>query len=290
MNNTTTTKRGKGRPKKVQNVTYVPSVIDFTQVTKLNSLNIDPKMLESMPSGLGNMDKFISHEGGVPCASNIMAIGDPGVGKTTVLLDVLSGIQNRGRRVLFISGEMGRKQMFKYTNRFPQFGNIQTLFMSDYLEYNTKDVVEQILNQGWDCVLIDSIAEIIDGVRDDNNWDRKMAESWLVDICVKMNKGENDKNIFTSFLLIQQVTKSGVFVGSNKLKHLTDAMLEMRRRSEKDGGGTYMMFSKNRNGESGMEMGYDLGANTIVYGSISERIEDEDKVKFELTNPEMLRN
>ena len=286
----TTTKRGKGRPKKVQNVTYVPSVIDFTQVTKLNKLDIDPKMLESMPSGLSNMDKFISHEGGVPCASNIMGIGDPGVGKTTILLDVLSGIQNRGRRVLFISGEMGRKQMYKYTNRFPQFGNIQTLFMSDYLEYNTKDVVEQILNQGWDCILIDSIAEIIDGVRDDNNWDRKMAESWLVDMCVKNNKGENEKNIFTSFLLIQQVTKSGVFVGSNKLKHLTDAMLEMRRRSEKDGGGTYMMFSKNRNGESGMEMGYDLGANSIIYGSISERIEDEDEVEFELTNPDMLQS
>ena len=291
MKNIETTKRGKGRPKKVQNVTYVPSVINFDQVTKLNSLDIDPKMLESMPSGLGNMDKFISHEGGVPCASNIMGIGDPGVGKTTILLDVLSGIQNRGRRVLFISGEMGRKQMYKYTNRFPQFGNIQTLFMSDYLEYNTKDVVEQILNQGWDCILIDSIAEIIDGVRDDNNWDRKMAESWLVDMCVKMNKGENDRNIFTSFLLIQQVTKSGVFVGSNKLKHLTDAMLEMRRRSEKDGGGTYMMFSKNRNGESGMEMGYDLGANSIIYGSISERFEDEDdEVEFELTNPDMLRN
>jgi predicted ATP-dependent serine protease len=291
MKNIETTKRGKGRPKKVQNVTYVPSVINFDQVTKLNNLDIDPKMLESMQSGLGNMDKFISHEGGVPCASNIMAIGDPGVGKTTVLLDVLSGIQNRGRRVLFISGEMGRKQMYKYTNRFPQFGNVQTLFMSDYLEYNTKDVVEQILNQGWDCILIDSIAEIIDGVRDDNNWDRKMAESWLVDMCVKMNKGENDRNIFTSFLLIQQVTKSGVFVGSNKLKHLTDAMLEMRRRSEKDGGGTYMMFSKNRNGESGMEMGYDLGANSIIYGSISERFEDEDdEVEFELTNPDMLRN
>ena len=290
MKNIETTKRGKGRPKKVQNVTYVPSVIDFTQVTKLNKLDIDPKMLESMPSGLGNMDKFISHEGGVPCASNIMGIGDPGVGKTTILLDVLSGIQNRGRKVLFISGEMGRKQMYKYTNRFPQFGNIQTLFMSDYLEYNTKDVVEQILNQGWDCILIDSIAEIIDGVRDDNNWDRKMAESWLVDMCVKNNKGENEKNIFTSFLLIQQVTKSGVFVGSNKLKHLTDAMLEMRRRSEKDGGGTYMMFSKNRNGESGMEMGYDLGANSIIYGSISERIEDEDEVEFELTNPDMLHS
>ena len=202
MNNTTTTKRGKGRPKKVQNVTYVPSVIDFTQVTKLNDLDIDPKMMEQMVSGLPNVDKFISYEGGIPAASNIMCCGDPGVGKTTILLDILSGVTYRNRKTLFISGEMGRKQMYKYTQRFPQFGCIDTLFMSDYLEYNTKDVVEQILEKGYDLVLIDSIAEIIDGVRDDNNWDRKMAESWLVDICVKMNKGENKQNKYTSFLLI----------------------------------------------------------------------------------------
>jgi len=43
-------------------------------------------MMEQMTSGLGNMDKFISHEGGIPCATNIMACGDPGVGKTTILL------------------------------------------------------------------------------------------------------------------------------------------------------------------------------------------------------------
>jgi hypothetical protein len=39
-----------------------------------------------------------------------------------------------------------------------------------------------------------------------------------------------------------------------------------------------------------MEMGYDLGANSIIYGSISERIEDEDEVEFELTNPDMLQS
>ena len=286
---TTTTKRGKGRPKKVQNVTYVPSVIDFTQVTKLNDLDIDPKMMEQMVSGLPNVDKFISYEGGIPAASNIMCCGDPGVGKTTILLDILSGVTYRNRKTLFISGEMGRKQMYKYTQRFPQFGCIDTLFMSDYLEYNTKDVVEQILEKGYDLVLIDSIAEIIDGVRDDNNWDRKMAESWLVDICVKMNKGENKQNKYTSFLLIQQVTKSGVFVGSNKIKHLTDAMMEMRRESEREGGGTYITFTKNRNGDAGLRMGYQINTGSIYYGAVSERVEeDEPSVEFELTNPDML--
>jgi len=269
MQNVNVIKR-KGRPSKknIQNVTYTPSLIDFSKVTKLNDLDIDPKMMNTFKSGL-KVDQLISHEGGIPAATNIMMIGDPGVGKTTVLLDVLSAAQNKGAKCLFISGEMGKKQMFKYTQRFPQFGNISTLFMQDYLEFNTKDVIEQVLNIGYDIVLIDSAAEIIDGVRDDNNWDRKMAEAWLVDICTKNNKGENKTNSYTSFLLIQQVTKSGVFSGSNKLKHLVDAMGEMRRESERDGSGTYINFTKNRNGLVDNKMYYELNNSKIVYGQIT---------------------
>ena len=125
-------KKRRGRPSKVQNVTYVPSIIDFKNIVSLDQLDIDPRMMETMVSGL-NVDKLMSHEGGIPCATNIMCIGDPGVGKTTVLLDVLASVQLRGRKCLFISGEMGKKQMFKYTERFKQFGVIQTLFMQDYL-------------------------------------------------------------------------------------------------------------------------------------------------------------
>ena len=273
--NMNTSMKKRGRPSKknlVAGLTVAPTLIDL-DIIKLNNLDIDPRMMETMKSGM-SIDDLISHEGGVPCATNIMCIGDPGVGKTTVLLDVLSGVQNRGRKCLFISGEMGKKQMFKYTQRFPQFGQIQTLFMSDYLEHNTKDVIEQVMNMGWDLVLIDSIAEIIEGVRDDNKWDRKQAESWLVDLCVKNNKGENKQDKFTSHLLIQQVTKSGEFVGSNKLKHMTDAMMEMRRRSDRDGGGTYMNFMKNRNGNVDMKFGYELQSDHIYYGSIVNEEED----------------
>jgi len=273
------TKRGRGRPK-IQNVMPVPSIIDFTGIDKLGNLEIDPRMMETMTSGM-KMDQLMSHEGGIPCATNIMCIGDPGVGKTTILLDYLAGIQVAGRKCLFISGEMGKKQMFKYSQRFPQFQILKTLFVSDYTNYNTKDVIEQSLNMGWDLVLIDSIAEIISGVRDDNGWDRKMAESWLVDVCQQNNKGENDDNKFTSFLLIQQVTKGGVFVGSNALKHLVDAFMEMRREGARAGGGSYMEFNKNRNGQVGVRLPYELDANKIIYRQILDVKEDDTETPVE---------
>lgn len=268
----------RGRPRLNPIATQPTRVqIDFSQITKLNQLDIDSRMMDQMESGL-TIDKLISHEGGIPSATNIMVIGDPGVGKTTVLLDLMASVQikNKERRCLFISGEMGKKQMFKYTQRFPQFGTIQTMFVSDYTNHNTKDVIEQVFKLGWDLVLIDSAAEIIEGVRDDNNWDRKTAESWLVDICVQNNKGENDLNKFTTFMLIQQVTKAGVFVGSNKLKHMVDAMAEMRRESDKDGGGTYIEFSKNRNGNVAVRLAYQLTGSSIIYSNIEPNKEEEE--------------
>ncbi len=272
-------KRKRGRPagttKVANNVTYVPSIIDFSGMGKLKNLNIDARMLETMESGLP-LDKLISHEGGVPCATNIMCMGDPGIGKTTVLLDLLSAIQIKGRKCLFISGEMGKKQMYKYTQRFKQFGVVVTLFTSDYLAYNSKDVIEQILNQGWDCVLVDSIAEVLDDVRGDNNWDRKTAEAWFVDVCVKNNKGENKLNKYTSFLLIQQVTKGGVFVGSNKLKHLVDAMMELRKEDESNS----IEFSKNRNGSVNEKLFFQLNNTSITY---SNEVVERD-IELEIAN------
>ena len=66
----------RGRPAK--NVTHIPSLIDFGQITMLNQLNIDPRMLGSMKTGM-IVDDLFREEGGIPCASNYMMIGDPGV-------------------------------------------------------------------------------------------------------------------------------------------------------------------------------------------------------------------
>ena len=52
---TETAKRG--RPRKIQNLTPVPSIVDFSNITKLNQLNIDPRMLEAMPTSIDVIDE-----------------------------------------------------------------------------------------------------------------------------------------------------------------------------------------------------------------------------------------
>jgi predicted ATP-dependent serine protease len=95
-----------------------------------------------------------------------MCTGDPGVGKTTLLLHTLSCLQiaNPDIKCLFISAEMSKIQMFKYTKRFPVFGNVDTIFTSDYMDFNTKDVIEHLLHKGYDYVLMDSIVEVLGAV------------------------------------------------------------------------------------------------------------------------------
>lgn len=258
------------RPKKRKGTAPVTTVqiadISMDRVKPLSSLLVNEDMLRIYKTGL-ELDRMFSHEGGIPVGTNVMCTGDPGVGKTTLLMHALSALQanNPQAKCLFISAEMSKIQVFKYLKRFPQFSNLQTLFTSDYLDHSMKDVIEKILISGYDYVLMDSIVEVLDSVKEDCGMSQGQAEKWLIDLCVKHNEAKNTGKRYTTFLLIQQVTKNGIFVGSNKLKHITDAHMEMRRDSDNDGGGTYIMFSKNRNGAAGVRYNYRLGASQITY-------------------------
>lgn len=263
----------------------VPQVIDFGKVVKLDHININSNMLKINKTGLV-LDTIFSYEGGVPVGTNIMATGDPGVGKTTVLLHTLASLQlkNPKLKCLFVCAEMSKIQMFKYTQRFPIFGNLETIFTSDFMNYNSKEVIEQLFKKGYDYILIDSIVEVLESVKEDASMSQSQAEKWLVDLCVEHNEANNELGKYTSFLLIQQVTKAGVFVGSNKIKHITDAHMELKREGEREGGGTYIMFSKNRNGQAGIKFTYQLNNQDIHYGTLVEEKEEEEDGEYSLNS------
>jgi hypothetical protein len=52
-------------------------------------------------------------------------------------------------------------------------------------------------------------------------------------------------------------------------------MMEMRRESERNGGGTYMNFIKNRNGNVDIKFGYQLQNDSIYYGTMVNEGDDE---------------
>ena len=78
------------------------------------------------------VDSLLSSEGGLFPGTNTVVIGDPGVGKSTVLLDWIANMQDQGKKVLFISGEMNDIDMYGYVKRFPKFGKLPIMFMQDY--------------------------------------------------------------------------------------------------------------------------------------------------------------
>jgi len=203
------------------------------------------------------VDSLLSTEGGVFPGTNTVVIGDPGVGKSTVLLDLLAQYNKDGKKVLFISGEMNEIDMYGYVKRYPSFGQLPIMFMNDYTDC-PKEAVEQVLDQGYDVVLIDSWAEVTALVKDQMGWARNKVESWLLDLLEKNNKANNQANKHTAFICIQQMTKQGEFAGSNRIKHMTTAMAALRFDGRGADAERYIEFSKNRRGSVGDKIYFSL--------------------------------
>jgi len=225
------------------------------KLTRLDDLKFSEDLFRPIATATV-VDKFLSTDGGFMPGSNIMAAGAPGVGKTTVLLELLSRVvqQDPARRVLFISAEMNQLDMGRYLKRFPHWGQLPILFLSDYTDDNPKEVIEQTLMQGWDLVLTDSYTEINDTVKESCNLTRSKTEKWFLDLMIAQNAGKNKLKKYTTFITILQLSKGGTFVGSNKLKHMTTAMMHLDWKGGENSAERYMAFSKNRLGQVGQKL------------------------------------
>jgi DNA repair protein RadA/Sms len=261
MSNLVIEKRGKGRPPKVQSEqvsTFNPADVVITTGSKLN---FNPSVFVPMTSGTF-MDLILSEQGGLMPATNMVICGGPGSGKSTVVLDMLSNMHEDGKKVLFISGEMDEIGHFKYCKRMHHFGNVPTLFLKNY-SATVKETLEHVFKEGWDVIGIDSIAEVIDMYKDTYSATESKAELWFLNLQSIHKKGGNDTGKNTAFINIQQVTKSGGFAGSNRLKHMTDAMCHVDRIKDSDERKVY--FSKNRDCNLDTHIKFRIGTNQVEY-------------------------
>ena len=82
-------------------------------ITRMNDLKFKKDLFNPLKTGR-KIDEFFSGEHGIMPGTNTVITGDPGVGQTTVLLDILADLNNKGKRVLFVSGEMNQIDMVGY--------------------------------------------------------------------------------------------------------------------------------------------------------------------------------
>jgi len=208
------------------------------------------------------MDIILSTDGGLMPGTSMMIAGGPGSGKSTLVMDMLSKFTQQGLKCLLIQGEMDQIGHYKYCRRMPSFGCIQTLFLKDYME-NIKETIEHVFDLGYDVIAVDSIAEVLDMYRDQNGGTSKQAESWFLKLQDDVKKGKNSKNYYTSFINIQQMTKSDEFAGSNRLKHMMEAFCKVQR--SKDGLERSMHFEKNRDCDKDFKIFFSIYNDGVHY-------------------------
>lgn len=252
------------------------------KIVKMRDVKFDKSLFVNFTTGTV-LDNLLCSYQGLPKGVNYMIIGDPGVGKTTILLDMLSNIRRRqpNTKILFISAEMNEIDLAIYVQRYPKFSDIDILFVEADFDSNDKNlqIVTNVLNLGWDIVAIDSFYELQGIIREEENITLKKAENYLIALIKHQNKAQNIRGVNTTVLTIQQVTKTGAFVGSNRLKHIITAMMELRLDNPKNVySDRYVVFSKHRRGEVGIKLYYNLSTTGDVYYDVV-RYENEQRLK-----------
>lgn len=241
----------------------------MTQIVKMRDVRFGAELFENYHSMTALDDLLCSYKG-LPKGVNYMIIGDPGVGKTTVILDLIANItrHTHGARVLFISAEMNEIDLAIYVKRYPKFGNLDIMFVEADFEGEKKHLqeIEEVLEKGWDIVAIDSFHELQSIIKEEEDISMRLAETKLLSLIKKHNKAENATSTNTTFLTIQQVTKKGSFAGTNRLKHMITAMMELRLDNPKNVySDRFVVFSKHRRGDVGVKLYYNLSSKGDVF-------------------------
>lgn len=249
----------RGRPKKqVQTTEFNPSTV---KLFRGNDLNFNESLFIPLKTKT-EIDIILSTDGGLMPGTSMMIAGGPGSGKSTLVMDMLSKLTMQGLKCLLVQGEMDQIGHYKYCRRMPSFGCVQTLFLKDHME-NIKETVEHVFSLGYDVIAVDSVAEILDMYKDQNGGTSKQAESWFLKLQDDVKKGKNTKGYYTSFINIQQVTKSDEFAGSNRLKHMMEAFAKVER--SKDGLERTIHFEKNRDCDKDFKIYFSIYKDGVHY-------------------------
>lgn len=205
--------------------------------------NIDMSKFEVLKTNT-KFDEIASKRNGLMAATTYIITGESGAGKTTIATNIADYIieANPEKTAGFISCEMDEFDWTEECFDNPRLAKLPTIFMLDYLDAtNYVEILQDALSK-FDYVILDSFEVVIDQLKEIMGWTAKKAESELINILrlAASNHG-------TTIMAIQQYTKGGTFVGSNKIKHMLTGMIFVKFDENKK---RYVEFTKNRRGGS----------------------------------------
>lgn len=220
--------------------------------------------LKRITSGMAGIDRILG--GGVVEGEVVLLGGPPGVGKSTLFLQLADRFAGKGKKVLFVSGEESLSQIKLTADRLKIEGkNITVIATGDLVEVDK--VVERIMP---DIIFVDSIQAMVDTEHPGGPGTLKQVKESGQKLTAMA------KNTGAVILISGQITKQGSIAGPKVLEHMVDAVLYI---DSGEGNMRIIGSSKNRFGPCGDFVLYSLTEAGLLeadgYGAIQFKEEDE---------------
>ena len=175
---------------------------------------VDARRAQARSTGVSELDRVLG--GGLVRGAVALVAGEPGVGKSTLLLDVAAKAARQGQTVLYVSGEESAAQIRMRAERIEAMA--ENLFLA--AETDLATVLGQIHQTRPDLVIIDSVQTIasgeVEGAAGNVSQIREVAASLIQ---VAKTRG-------ISIVLVGHVTKDGSIAGPRVLEHLVDVVIQ----------------------------------------------------------------
>lgn len=203
--------------------TFVEEVIDKSAPAKVRKeaakaevvkiADIKTGQEERLTTGLKELDRVLG--GGIVKGSLVLVGGDPGIGKSTLLLQVCRNLSMQKTDVLYISGEESLQQIKIRAERIGEFGDTLSLLC----ETNLDTIKEVISRTKPEIVVIDSIQTMYnENVTSAPGSVSQVREA--TGVLMQIAKG-----LGISIFIVGHVTKEGVVAGPRVLEHMVDTVL-----------------------------------------------------------------
>lgn len=180
-------------------------------VSKLSEVTLEET--DRLRTDIQELDRVLG--GGIVKGSMILVGGDPGIGKSTLLLQVCKKLAEKSQKVLYVSGEESLSQIKMRAQRMGEFGGEMFLLC----ETNLNTIEEVIEKQQPQVVIIDSIQTMYnEEVQSAPGSVSQVRES--TGVLMQIAKGKD-----VSIFIVGHVTKDGNVAGPRVLEHMVDTVL-----------------------------------------------------------------
>lgn len=181
------------------------------QPVKLSEITFNEE--KRVHTGLTELDRVLG--GGVVPGSLVLIGGDPGIGKSTLLLQVSGQLEQTGGQVLYVTGEESASQIKLRANRLHVQG--KELFI--YPETDMNAVTQMVQQQKPDYLIIDSVQTM--NIPDLSSAIGSVAQVRAVTSQLMTIAKQQGVTVF----VVGHVTKGGAIAGPKILEHMVDTVL-----------------------------------------------------------------